>query len=98
VDTSLLPPSTEHSDANESPDALWSSVRFLRFLRRLIIFMLGMGVLMIGVVMIVTPGPAFLIIPLGLAILASEFVWARRLLQRVKDRLQRRPGNSPPPA
>jgi hypothetical protein len=34
--------------------------------------------------MIVTPGPAILVIPAGLAVLATEFVWARRLLRRFK--------------
>ena len=35
-----------------------------------------------GVVMLVTPGPAFVLIPVGLAMLSMEFVWAERLLAR----------------
>jgi tellurite resistance protein TerC len=35
--------------------------------------------------MIVLPGPAIVVIPIGLAILATEYVWARRLLDRVKS-------------
>ncbi len=45
----------------------------------------GGTVLLIGVAMVVLPGPAFVVIPAGLAILATEFVWARRLLVRVRD-------------
>jgi uncharacterized protein (TIGR02611 family) len=56
----------------------------LRQARRLVIFVIGATVMLLGVVMMVTPGPAFVVIPIGLAILATEFVWARRLLKRVK--------------
>ena len=52
--------------------------------RRLIIAVVGGTVLFIGLALLVLPGPAFLVIPLGLGILATEFVWARRLLRRVK--------------
>ena len=40
--------------------------------------------MVIGIVMIVTPGPAVVVIPAGLAILAVEFEWARRWLRRTK--------------
>ena len=39
---------------------------------------------MIGVVMIATPGPGVLTILLALGVLAAEFVWAQRLLDRLK--------------
>jgi hypothetical protein len=39
--------------------------------------------------MIVTPGPAVVIIPMGLAILATEFIWARTLLLKVKEKIRR---------
>lgn len=61
----------------------------IKLVRRTAIFVLGMTVVLVGVVMMVTPGPAFLVIPLGLAILATEFVWARRVLERLKARLKR---------
>jgi hypothetical protein len=38
--------------------------------------------------MIVLPGPAFIVIPAGLAILATEFLWARKLLDSVKEKFQ----------
>ena len=56
----------------------------LKFLKRIVIAIVGFTVLLLGVVMIVLPGPAFIIIPLGLAILATEFVWAQRLLTKAK--------------
>jgi uncharacterized protein (TIGR02611 family) len=43
---------------------------------------LGVLVLVAGLVMLVTPGPAFVLIPIGLAMLSMEFVWAERLLDR----------------
>lgn len=51
-------------------------------LRRFLIGTIGFSVLFIGVAMIVLPGPAFILVPLGFAILASEFAWARRVWRR----------------
>jgi uncharacterized protein (TIGR02611 family) len=45
----------------------------------------GFTLLILGVVMIVTPGPGWLTILLGLGLLAADFVWARRLLDRLKE-------------
>ncbi len=53
--------------------------------KRLIIAVIGFTILLIGIAMIVLPGPAIVVIPIGLGILASEFIWARRLLDRVKS-------------
>jgi len=58
----------------------------LRHARRLIILVVGLTVLGIGAAMIVLPGPAIVVIPVGLGILATEFVWARRLLDNMKER------------
>ncbi|OGP10198.1 MAG: hypothetical protein A3G39_10010 [Deltaproteobacteria bacterium RIFCSPLOWO2_12_FULL_43_16] len=57
----------------------------LRHTKRVIITVVGFTVLFIGIAMIALPGPAIIVIPLGLAILAGEFVWAKRLLDRVKS-------------
>lgn len=38
-----------------------------------------------GIIMIVTPGPAVVVIPVGLAILALEFVWARHWLKKLRE-------------
>ncbi len=56
----------------------------LRQARRLIVLVVGCTVLLIGLALLVLPGPAFVVIPVGLGILATEFLWARRLLARVK--------------
>jgi len=60
----------------------------LRHTKRVIISVVGFTVLFIGIAMIVLPGPAFIVIPLGLAILAGEFVWAKNLLERVKSKVK----------
>ncbi len=67
----------------------------IRHVRRLIVAVLGGTVLLIGVVMIVTPGPALVFVPLGLAILALEFAWARRLLRRVRQQFPNRTRREP---
>lgn len=60
---------------------------------RLIVLVVGGTLLLIGVAMIVLPGPAFVVIPAGLAVLATEFLWARRLLVRVRDYVKNTLGN-----
>ena len=52
------------------------------------IIVIGFTVLLIGIAMIVLPGPAIVIIPLGLAILGTEFIWARILLKKAKAKFQ----------
>lgn len=47
-------------------------------------FVLGSTVLLIGIALIVLPGPAVVVIPAGLAILSTEFLWARRVLKNLK--------------
>ncbi|MGA8220785.1 MAG: PGPGW domain-containing protein [Candidatus Acidiferrales bacterium] len=53
--------------------------------KRFLKILFGFTVVALGVVMILTPGPGWLTILLGLGILAAEFVWARRLLDRLKE-------------
>jgi len=62
-------------------------MRTIKQIKRLIVAVVGVTVLLIGIVMIALPGPAFIVIPLGLAILATEFVWAKRLLDKAKDKV-----------
>ncbi|HNP64727.1 MAG TPA: PGPGW domain-containing protein [Woeseiaceae bacterium] len=62
--------------------------------RRIVIAVVGSSVLLIGIVMLVTPGPAFVVIPVGLAILAIEFVWARRWLRKLRRMISRRGAES----
>ncbi len=60
-----------------------------RQLRRLVVFVIGITVVLIGVIMFFTPGPAVVVIPIGLGILAIEFAWARLLLKRFKERAEK---------
>jgi uncharacterized protein (TIGR02611 family) len=59
-------------------------VRTVEQVRRLSRIVGGFTLLLIGVVMLITPGPGWLVILLGLGLLAAEFVWARRLMDRIK--------------
>jgi Ca2+-transporting ATPase len=56
-------------------------------LRRVLVAVVGSTLLLVGLAMVVLPGPALIVLPLGLAILATEFVWARVLLKRARDLL-----------
>lgn len=58
--------------------------------RRVVIAVVGSTVLLIGIVMLVAPGPAIVVIPTGLAILAIEFVWARRWLTKLREMISQR--------
>jgi tellurite resistance protein TerC len=57
-----------------------------RWARRIAVALVGGTVLLVGLALIVLPGPAFVVIPVGLAILGLEFAWARRWLRKVKER------------
>ena len=54
----------------------------LPVIRKLVWTILGSTVLLLGILMIVLPGPAIIFIPLGLTLLAGEFAWARRVVRR----------------
>jgi tellurite resistance protein TerC len=55
--------------------------------RRLVISVIGGSLLLIGVALIFLPGPAFVVIPAGLAVLSLEFAWARRFLRKIRARI-----------
>jgi len=57
---------------------------YLRKAKRIVVAVVGGTVLLIGIAVWVLPGPAVVVIPRGLAILASEFVWARRWLRKAR--------------
>lgn len=77
-------PGAQHSVTTAALLSTW------RTMRRLFILVIGLTVLLIGVAMVVTPGPSILVIPLGLAILGIEFAWARRWLAKFKSYLPKR--------
>lgn len=82
----MMSNSGDTEDNTPAPRLAWLQkwVPNLAWLRRAIVAVMGFTVLLIGVAMIVLPGPAFIVIPLGLAILATEFVWAAKLLKKAK--------------
>ena len=53
-------------------------------MRKVFIAIAGGTVLLVGIIMIVTPGPAIVVIPAGLAILATEFAWARHYKEKLE--------------
>jgi uncharacterized protein (TIGR02611 family) len=60
-------------------------VRFIwRSTKRALVMVVGVALLAGGVVMLVTPGPGIVLVVAGLAVLATEFVWAERMLDKAK--------------
>ena len=59
-------------------------LRTVEQVRRIFRIVAGFTLLLAGVVMLVTPGPGWPVIFFGLGLLAAEFVWARRLMDRIK--------------
>jgi len=64
-------------------------LKTLQQAKRFFRVLFGFTLLAAGVVMVVTPGPGWLTIFLALGVLAVEFVWARRLLDRLKEQGER---------
>ena len=68
----------------------WQLRSFLRrnityaWARRIVVAVIGGSILLIGIAMIVLPGPAIIVIPLGLGVLGLEFAWARHWLRKLK--------------
>ncbi len=56
-----------------------------RFAKRIVVAVVGGTVTLIGIALIVLPGPAFIVIPIGLSILATEFVWAKGFLKKARE-------------
>ena len=55
-------------------------------IRKLAIFLIGISIVLIGCILFFTPGPAIIVIPIGLAVLATEFIWAKKLLNKFKEK------------
>ncbi len=53
--------------------------------RRIVVLTVGGTVLAAGIAMIVAPGPAIVVIPIGLAVLGMEFAWARIWLRKLRE-------------
>ncbi|KAF0151457.1 MAG: hypothetical protein FD143_1936 [Ignavibacteria bacterium] len=61
----------------------------LKQLKRIIIAIIGGTIVLIGLALIVLPGPAFIVIPVGLSILATEFIWAKKIVAKFKSQLEK---------
>ena len=75
-----------------------------RWARRIVVGVIGGTILLIGVAMVVLPGPAILVIPIGLGVLGLEFAWARHWLRKLRatandvySRVRGKPRDPPPP-
>lgn len=55
--------------------------------KKILVSIIGGIILIVGIVMIIVPGPAYLIIPAGLGILGTEYMWAKRLHHKLKDKV-----------
>ena len=86
----------------------WQLRNFLRrtitypWARRIVVAVIGGSTVLIGIAMVVLPGPAIVVIPLGLGILGLEFAWARYWLRKLRatahDVVNRVRGKPKPPA
>ena len=59
-------------------------LRTVAQVRRVFLIVVGFTLLLLGIIMLFTPGPGTPVILIGLGLLAAEFVWARRLMERIK--------------
>jgi len=60
-----------------------------RLAKRVVVFVAGGSLVLVGIVMLVAPGPGLLVVFLGLTLLATEFVWARLWLRRLRVNARR---------
>ena len=65
-------------------------------LKKTLVALAGSSLLLAGLAMLVLPGPAFVVIPAALTILAIEFVWARRWLAWLREQLKAFAANKSP--
>ena len=57
----------------------------LRSTKRIVVLVVGLALVVAGVAMLVLPGPGIVVVIAGLAVLASEFAWAERMLDTAKE-------------
>jgi len=74
---------------------MWRTIHVTyKVARRIVVGVVGATVVVLGMVMIVTPGPALVVIPVGLAILSIEFTWARLWLRKLREAISNNSRNS----
>ena len=62
-------------------------IKNLETAKKIIKIVFGFTLLVLGIAMLILPGPGLLVIFFGLIILAAEYIWAKTLLKKVKQRL-----------
>lgn len=94
------------ADNAELPDPPWNR-RFRAWLRRnwlldtawrITVFIVGASLLVVGAVLLVLPGPGWAMIALGLIVLASEYMWAQRLLHPIRSKMAQAKAKAQDPA
>lgn len=70
---------------DDSRAAGTTTSRLWRLGRRVLVVVLGIPIVIVGLVLLVTPGPGIPVLLAGLAILAIEFAWPRRQMDRIRD-------------
>lgn len=58
-----------------------------KVVKRVIVTVIGLTVLLVGLVLVFVPGPAIIVVPLGLAILSIEYAWARSWLRKIRAKI-----------
>lgn len=53
--------------------------------RRIVVIVVGASLTVVGLVLVFTPGPAFVVLTLALGVFAIEFAWARRWLRKARE-------------
>ena len=61
-------------------------------MKKCFVALIGGTVLLLGLAMLILPGPGVLVMASGVAILATEFLWARRALRKCKKVVKKVPG------
>jgi uncharacterized protein (TIGR02611 family) len=54
--------------------------------KRIVVFVVGAALVLVGLAMLVLPGPGIVVVVLGFAVLATEFVWAEVALDKAKEK------------
>jgi len=61
-------------------------LRHLNYAKKVVIFVIGITLLLVGILLLILPGPGLLLIAVALLILATEFLWAKRFLEKMKEK------------
>lgn len=85
--TQTEPPSTQSVPWNSRFRAWFRRHWLLDTAWRVTVFVVGVTLMSLGAVLLVLPGPGWAMIAVGLVVLASEYMWAQRLLRPLRKKL-----------